>query len=106
MLLLLAALGCGLLIGSRGWLPERARAWTSRCVNGTLLLLLFCVGAEIGSQEQVLHHLGRFGLAAALLAVAATAASAGAAWAWARWLVPREHTTGVLPDSGHADSQQ
>jgi uncharacterized membrane protein YbjE (DUF340 family) len=100
MLLLLAALGCGLLIGSRGGLPERARTWTGRFVNGTLLLLLFCVGAEIGSQEQVLRHLGRCGLAAALLSVAATAASAGAAWAWSRWLAPREHAAGGPPCPG------
>jgi len=82
MLLLLATLGCGFLIGSRHWLPEPGRAWSRRFVNGALILLLFCIGAKIGSHSQVLSQLGRFGWEAAGLALTSTAASAAAAWLW------------------------
>lgn len=85
MLPLLAALGCGFLIGSRQWLPEPGRAWTRRFVNGVLILLLFCVGAKVGSHPQVLSQLGRFGWKSGGLALASTAASAAAAWLWSLW---------------------
>lgn len=82
MLLILAALGCGFLVGSKGWLPRRVRPWTRRFVNGALLLLLFCIGAKIGAHPQLLSQLGRFGWAAGGLAFASTAASVAVAWLW------------------------
>ncbi len=75
MTVFFTCLAVGLLVGYRGWLPERALAWTGRITTGGLYLLLFTMGAKIGTNPAILNNLGSLGWQAAVLAVAAVTGS-------------------------------
>lgn len=55
--------------------------WTSGVTTALVWLLLFLLGAGIGSEERVFRALGAIGLQATVVGTAATLGSAVAAWA-------------------------
>ncbi len=64
-----------------GWLLRRfpILQQTGKCISATIWLMLFFLGASIGSVPGILQSIGRLGGQAALLALAGTAGSVLAA---------------------------
>jgi len=70
-----SCLAIGLFIGWRGLLPQRLLPLTDKVTLGGLFLLLFTMGAKIGTDPVVLANLGTLGWQALALAAAAVAGS-------------------------------
>lgn len=74
MLTIIGALALGFALGQRGWLGK-AGAWAGPASTAGVALLLFLIGAKIGSDPEITQALGTLGLEAALYAMAAVAGS-------------------------------
>lgn len=77
MLNVIAALGIGVVLGQRGWLG-RAAVWAGPAGTAGVALLLFLLGAKIGSDAEIVRGLATLGLEAALYAGSAVAGSLAA----------------------------
>ncbi|BCV24060.1 lysine exporter LysO family protein [Gelria sp. Kuro-4] len=77
MLNVIGALGVGFVLGRRGWLGKAA-AWAGPAGTAGVALLLFLMGAKIGSDAELRQGLATLGLEAAVYAVAAVAGSLAA----------------------------
>lgn len=73
-------LAAGFLIGCSGRVKERGLRWSGRIQTVFLLLLIFCMGASIGRNEEVISSLSRIGIGAFLFAVATAAGSLLLVW--------------------------
>jgi len=88
LLSIIGALALGFVLGQRGWLGK-AGAWAGPASTAGVALLLFLIGAKIGSDAEIIQTLGTLGLEAALYAVAAVTGSLLAVKILERLLVDR-----------------
>lgn len=75
-----SCLAAGLFLGNRGLLPQRLLRLTDKVTLGGLYLLLFTMGAKIGTDPVVLSNLAALGWQALVLALAAVAGSVACLW--------------------------
>lgn len=80
MLLILGAVLLGCLLGALGRVPSPILPWVERLMGAGLAMLLFSMGASIGTNPQIVGSLPALGLKAALLAAGAVLGSVLAAW--------------------------
>ena len=73
-------LAAGFLIGCSGHIKEKGLRWWGRIQTIFLLLLIFCMGASIGRNEEVISSLSRIGMGAFLFAAATAAGSLLLVW--------------------------
>ncbi|MBQ1674484.1 MAG: lysine exporter LysO family protein [Oscillospiraceae bacterium] len=69
LLIYVALVAVGALLGSRLPLGERAARWLSRLQFLSLMILIVTLGLKLGSDDQVIASLGQIGLAALLITV-------------------------------------
>ena len=75
LVIYIALVAVGALLGSRLPLGERAARWLSRLQFLSLMVLIVTLGLKLGADDQVIASLGQIGLAALLITVAALAGS-------------------------------
>ena len=84
-----------------GYLTRKWRmGWLGHTINALIWILLFLLGIEVGSNEELMHSLPTLGMEAGLLATGATLGSAAAAWLlWKRLSTKdeRHHATTPVP---------
>ncbi|MBI3002758.1 MAG: LysO family transporter, partial [candidate division NC10 bacterium] len=80
MLLILAAVLLGCLLGALLAMPPPLLPWLDRLMAAGLAVLLFSMGVRIGGNPQLLSSLPALGLKAAVLAAGAVLGSVLAAW--------------------------
>lgn len=81
MWLIVVFLVLGAVLGWTSLIPRRFDRLAARLTLAGLVLLLFLMGAMIGSNASVLAHIGQLGLKAALIALLAVAGSVVVTWA-------------------------
>lgn len=80
MLLILAAVLLGCLLGALHLVPPTVLPWVERLMAAGLAVLLFSMGVSIGTNPQIVRSLPALGLKSALLAAGAVLGSVLAAW--------------------------
>jgi len=65
----------GYFVGAKYTDKEKDYSWTNKVTTGCLILLIFTMGARIGSDERVIRSLQTIGLKAAVITVFAFAGS-------------------------------
>lgn len=86
--LIFAALTIGFYIGVKDLLPEHWYQRTGHLTTGGLLLLLWAMGAQIGSDQALLNQLASLGLKAAFLALGSVTASIVMLHLGVKFLIP------------------
>lgn len=76
----------GILVGSRRGVREKKLAWLGRLQTVALILLILCLGIELGADEQVVASLGTIGLSALVITLAALAGSVLAVLGVRKWM--------------------
>jgi len=69
--LIFVALLAGIVMGYLHLLPDRVFQLTGKLTTAGVMLLLFLMGGQMGSDEEILAGLGEMGVQAVLLALAA-----------------------------------
>lgn len=87
---ILATLGAGIIIGWNKWVPARCLPWVSKAMLAGVLIILFTMGAEVGSDQRLLTHLDTIGLRAFVLAVVTIVGSIAAVKLFERYIVVPE----------------
>jgi uncharacterized membrane protein YbjE (DUF340 family) len=85
MLFFVAGIVFGRLLRGR----RQVISLADRLTTGSIYLLLFVLGLSVGSNEQVLSHIGALGIQAAILALGAIAGSVAAVQLLRLW--PARH---------------
>lgn len=75
LVIYIALVAVGAVLGSRLPLGERAARWLSRLQFFCLMVLIVTLGLKLGADDQVIASLGQIGLSALLITVAALAGS-------------------------------
>lgn len=75
MWLIIAALVVGIAAGYFHLLPSGISRWTARFTTGGVVLLLFLMGGQMGSDEVIIAGLGQMGVEAVFYALAAISGS-------------------------------
>lgn len=88
VLTIIGALALGFILGRQGWLGK-AGVWVGQACTAGVVLLLFLIGAKIGSDAEITQALGTLGLEAALYAVTAIVGSLLAVKILERFLADR-----------------
>ena len=65
----------GYIVGAKYTNKEKDYKWTSKVTTGCLIVLIFTMGARIGSNEEVIGSFQTIGLKAAVISVFAFAGS-------------------------------
>lgn len=81
MVLLILYLGMaliGYLVGAKYTDKEKDYSWTNKVTTGCLIVLIFTMGARIGSDERVISSLQTIGIKAAVITFFAFAGSISA----------------------------
>jgi hypothetical protein len=65
----------GIVVGACCRRLERVQSWAGPLMSGTVLLLVFSLGAAVGANRLVLDNLGRLGAEAVLLCLGGLAGS-------------------------------
>ena len=76
LLLYLGVLALGVLVGSRKAVRAAKCRWIGPVQSAALVVLIFTLGVEIGSDERVFASLSEIGLSALAITLAALAGSA------------------------------
>ena len=76
LLLYLGVLALGVLVGSRKVVRAAKCRWIGPVQSAALVVLIFTLGVEIGSDERVFASLSEIGLSALAITLAALAGSA------------------------------
>ncbi|MBI5955944.1 MAG: LysO family transporter [Chloroflexi bacterium] len=82
-------LALGVALGLAGVIPEKLAPWAGRIAMAGLAVLLFTMGAGIGTDGQLLDNLPVMGTQALILALAAAGGSIVLVWLWERLLSRR-----------------
>lgn len=85
MLLILAAVLLGCLLGTLHVVPPPLFPWPDRLMAAGLVVLLFSMGVRIGGNPQLLSSLPALGVKAAVLAAGAVLGSVLVAWILEQW---------------------
>ena len=93
MLEILAIMAAGILIGRLTKSRKAFLALIDKLIIVSIFLLLFFLGAGIGSDDEILKGLDTLGLNALIIASGAVAGSLVAAWALWKWLFANKSTT-------------
>ena len=80
MWLIIVALGLGGLVGYLNILPVRFLPYLSRGTSAAIVVLLFTMGAKIGTNGELLGALGILGYRAFILASGAVVGSVAVIW--------------------------
>jgi uncharacterized membrane protein YbjE (DUF340 family) len=65
----------GYIVGAKFTDKEKNYSWTNKVATGSLIVLIFTMGARIGSDERVINSLQTIGIKAAAITVFAFAGS-------------------------------
>lgn len=68
MWVIMIALLAGFLIGHFNVLSEKIRGYVSKVITISLIMLLLLIGAKIGMDREMIHHLSTLGMQSFLLA--------------------------------------
>lgn len=79
MFTIIATVATGILLGYL-FREKNILQNTEKTISWTIFTLLFIMGINIGSNEQIINNLGSFGWQAAVMAAAGTCGSVLAAW--------------------------
>ena len=75
LILYLGMVLIGYIVGAKFINKEKDYSWISKVTTGCLVLLIFTMGARIGSNEQVIQSLSTIGIKAAIITVICFAGS-------------------------------
>ncbi|MBN7772836.1 LysO family transporter [Clostridium aminobutyricum] len=75
LILYLSMAFIGYIVGAKYTDKEKSYSWTSKVTTGCLIVLIFTMGARIGSNEEVIQSLQTIGFKAAVISVFAFAGS-------------------------------
>lgn len=78
LMLYLGMIAIGIFIGSRKMIRSKSMTWLSKFQTVALVLMIFLLGVEIGSDERVIQSLGTIGVSALTITVLAMAGSVAA----------------------------
>lgn len=101
MWLIVLFLFLGALLGWTEVVPRRYDRLASRLTLGGLIILLFLMGAMIGSNADVLAHIGRLGQKAAVIAILTVSGSILVTWAVCGRQNRRETAVAEASAGGH-----
>ncbi len=69
LFLYLGVMALGVFLGSRKWMRSRTFPWIGKVQAVVLILLIFILGANVGSDQRVFDSLGTIGLSAAVITI-------------------------------------
>lgn len=84
MELIIIALVAGVALGSSNLLPAACLGQLDKIITGILFVMLAALGAQIGSNDELLNNLAGLGVKAVGIAILSVAGSVGLLWFTAR----------------------
>ena len=82
----MAVMCVGILLGAR-FVPQSWKGWNEKAQMICTLLLIFCMGVQLGRREGLADQLASLGLGSLVLAVLPMIGSVLLVWPLTRWLL-------------------